>query len=215
MDKGFKDLYALLDIPPTASSEEIKTAYRKQVKKFHPDKDPEKNVDRRYFHEIVAAYDVLSDKRKKMAYDEERKFVSRYKIKVPPQPDLNWLLQETNDLLAFLSRRDRYMINQSRFQEYVSQLYNPDHLHLLGGADAEMSKVLDPAVFQVIRQLPDKMFRDYYQIIFTSNHKDVYEKQYKVQIRLNQWHRYKVGIIFLIAFLLVLLMVFLFPGLKR
>ena len=63
-----KDPYKLLGVPKTASDDEIRKAYRKLAKKYHPDvnKDP-KSQGR--FKEISAAYTLLSDKDMKKRYD--------------------------------------------------------------------------------------------------------------------------------------------------
>ncbi len=64
-----KSLYETLEIPATASESEIKKAYRKLARKYHPDvnKDPEAEEK---FKEINAAYEILSDKEKKAQYDQ-------------------------------------------------------------------------------------------------------------------------------------------------
>ena len=63
-----KDPYKLLGVPKTASDDDIRKAYRKLAKKYHPDvnKDP-KSQER--FKEISAAYSLLSDKDMKKRYD--------------------------------------------------------------------------------------------------------------------------------------------------
>ncbi|MDE2019027.1 MAG: molecular chaperone DnaJ [Patescibacteria group bacterium] len=61
-----KDYYQILGIAKTASDEEIKKAYRKLAHQFHPDKP---GGDERKFKEINEAYQVLSDKNKRMQYD--------------------------------------------------------------------------------------------------------------------------------------------------
>jgi molecular chaperone DnaJ len=61
-----KNYYDILGVDKTASQEEIKKAYRKLSKQFHPDVNPE-GAER--FKEIAGAYDVLGDEQKKSKYD--------------------------------------------------------------------------------------------------------------------------------------------------
>lgn len=70
----FRDYYALLDIPFSATEANIKTAYRKMARLFHPDMHPEETE--RYtvlFREINEAYETLSDSYKKEMYDLQYK----------------------------------------------------------------------------------------------------------------------------------------------
>ncbi|NLN13899.1 MAG: J domain-containing protein [Arcobacter skirrowii] len=64
-----KSLYETLEVSENATAEEIKKAYRKLARKYHPDvnKDPKAEYK---FKEINAAYEVLSDPQKKQQYDQ-------------------------------------------------------------------------------------------------------------------------------------------------
>jgi len=61
--------YELLGVKPDASADEIRKAYRKLAKQFHPDINPGKPEAEARFKEISAAYDLLSDSDKRARYD--------------------------------------------------------------------------------------------------------------------------------------------------
>ncbi len=66
----FKDYYATLGVSKTATAKEIKQAYRKLARKYHPDVNPgDKSAESR-FKEINEAYEVLGDPEKRKKYDE-------------------------------------------------------------------------------------------------------------------------------------------------
>lgn len=64
-----KSLYTTLEIAPSASEAEIKKAYRKLARQYHPDVNKDPAAEEK-FKEINAAYEVLSDKDKKAKYDQ-------------------------------------------------------------------------------------------------------------------------------------------------
>ncbi len=64
-----KSLYETLDVSESASADEIKKAYRKLARKYHPDINKEPEAEEK-FKEINAAYEILSDKEKKQQYDQ-------------------------------------------------------------------------------------------------------------------------------------------------
>lgn len=64
----YKDYYKILGVARTASADEIKKAYRKLAREFHPDKNKAKGAEDR-FKEINEANEVLSDAEKRKAYD--------------------------------------------------------------------------------------------------------------------------------------------------
>jgi molecular chaperone DnaJ len=64
-----KSLYDALGVSKSASQDEIKKAYRKLVREYHPDKNPGDKQAEDRFKEVQAAYDVLSDPEKRKQYD--------------------------------------------------------------------------------------------------------------------------------------------------
>lgn len=63
------DYYDILEVQRNASQDEIKKAYRKKAVKYHPDKNPGDAEAEKRFKEISEAYEVLSDEKKRQAYD--------------------------------------------------------------------------------------------------------------------------------------------------
>ncbi|HLW43606.1 MAG TPA: DnaJ domain-containing protein, partial [Candidatus Acidoferrales bacterium] len=65
-----RDYYEVLEVTREATSEQIKSAYRKAALKHHPDRNPENKSDAEHkFREASEAYSVLSDPQKRAAYD--------------------------------------------------------------------------------------------------------------------------------------------------
>jgi molecular chaperone DnaJ len=65
-----RDLYEILGVSKTATEAELKKAYRRMAMKFHPDRNPDDAEAEAKFKEAKEAYEILSDSRKRAAYDQ-------------------------------------------------------------------------------------------------------------------------------------------------
>src|SRR4029077_6946364 len=66
----FRDYYKVLGVERSATEAEIKTAYRKLARKYHPDVNPNNKEAERRFKEANEAYQVIGDAEKRKKYDE-------------------------------------------------------------------------------------------------------------------------------------------------
>ena len=65
-----RDYYEVLGVDKSASEDEIKRAYKKMARKYHPDLNPDNKEAEEKFKEVNEAYEVLSDSDKKARYDQ-------------------------------------------------------------------------------------------------------------------------------------------------
>lgn len=75
----YKDYYAILGVPRTASAEELKKAFRKLAREHHPDANKGAKKSEEKFKEINEAYDVLSDVKKRQVYDRMGENYEQYR----------------------------------------------------------------------------------------------------------------------------------------
>src|SRR6202171_2884109 len=79
----YKDYYAILGVERGAGDDEIKKAYRKLARKYHPDVSKEPNAEER-FKEVSEAYETLKDAEKRAAYDQLGRHAAGQEFRPPP-----------------------------------------------------------------------------------------------------------------------------------
>src|SRR5688500_6991665 len=78
-----KDFYKVLGVSKTADADEIKKAYRKLARKYHPDSNAGDATAEAKFKEVSEAYDVVGDPKKRKEYDEARRLFGSGGFRMP------------------------------------------------------------------------------------------------------------------------------------
>jgi len=78
-----KDFYKVLGVSKTADADEIKKAYRKLARQYHPDSNAGDTKAEAKFKEVSEAYDVVGDPKKRKEYDEARRLFGSGGFRMP------------------------------------------------------------------------------------------------------------------------------------
>jgi curved DNA-binding protein len=99
----FKDYYEVLGVSKTATADDIKKAYRKLARKYHPDVNPGDKSTEERFKEINEAYEVLSDPDKRKRYDQ---LGANWKAGADFTPPPGWENAQFGDLGGIFGREE-------------------------------------------------------------------------------------------------------------
>ena len=122
----YKDYYKILGIKRDASEADIKKAYRRLARKYHPDVSKEKDAEQR-FKEVGEAYEVLRDPQKRGAYDQ---LGANWKAGQEFRPPPGW---EQFDFGGFGNVNSGFQ-SASGFSDFFESLFGGGFSHASGGA---------------------------------------------------------------------------------
>ena len=119
---AFINLYKILNIPSKANASEIKAAYRRLVKIWHPDRNQGSKSSEEKFKEIQSAYETLSNPKQKRLYDFKYKDELERAEETQTRPPQNTKPWKTAD--SYKSRLDRLWKQYENLHEEKNRTYN-------------------------------------------------------------------------------------------
>ena len=158
-----KNHYQTLRLPPNASQEDIKKAFRKLALQFHPDKNDTAS-SHALFLEIQESYIILSDPKKKKLYDEERYFSGLSSRKEPTQITAGWILKLAQELRKHTAYLHSYDLNHTALYDYTLLILSDTHLAYL---EAENDPDTNSRLVEELLMAVNKINYAYYEKITT------------------------------------------------
>jgi molecular chaperone DnaJ len=210
---AFQDHYQVLNVRISASTEEIKKAFRKLALKYHPDKNTEPAAARRYA-EIQEAYLVLKDKTKRAAYNYQRYRQDPKKNARPLAETAEQVLQLSIALQEKIAGLDPYRIDLDLLGYEVQDLLSARNLAILQeDADPVINTKFVLYVLESARALPVVAIKNIVAILGTipgrngsiEKELDSFLRQIQMQ---HYWDRYKTWVALAVAVLFCLLLLF-------
>ena len=126
-----KDYYNILNIPTTATADEVKKAFRKLALLYHPDKHPDTRFANAKFTELKEAYQVLGDRKKRAEYNYSRYFQSAGSVYQPLAACADDILQSSIELRNKIAGMDPFRIDRDQLFYEASRILSDHNINLL------------------------------------------------------------------------------------
>lgn len=204
-----KDYYQILELEPSASLPEVKKAYRKLAKQYHPDKNNNDPYATALFTDIKEAYEMLSDPAKKEYYLQQRWYhQSTGNRKTQEVITPVTVLKQALELEQYVSKIDVFRMDKMGLQHYIMDLI-PDtsieKLHQFNEPDTIRQIV--SILLQAIKPLPPIYTKDIFiQLKKLSDKDPVATEQLNIFIRQRQKksHREKYSLVVIIILTIII-----------
>lgn len=151
-----KDYYSILQLPPSASLQEIKKAYRQLAQQYHPDKhdnDPYKVVQ---FAEIKEAYEILSNPFKKNYYLQQRWYSQSIGKKFSADQPITpaGILKQCLELNRYAASLDIHRMDRKGLADYVCDLLSNSTIgQLKNFNEPEINKTIIISILDTMERL--------------------------------------------------------------
>ena len=155
-----KDYYKILELPTTASLQDIRRSFRRLAHQYHPDKNDGSHMAAARFREIQEAYQTLSDPKKREAYHYQRWYVrstGKSFTSAPLTPAL--ILQECRLLQQYVASMNTFHLRYDAVSLHIRELLTENAIGLLKEQqDVSVNQAIIQSLLTSIQPLPRKFF---------------------------------------------------------
>jgi molecular chaperone DnaJ len=150
-----KDHYKTLEISTQASPQEIKEAYRRMARRYHPDKNEDLHKATAYFQDIQEAYEVLSNPARRRTYDKELRHAGQYQWQKKDQLySTEQVLKQAASLVKYINTLDGRSIHYDALADYILALLSEENILLLQrAADADTNALITKHILYVCESM--------------------------------------------------------------
>ena len=153
-----KAYYPILQVPHSASPEEIKRSFRKLAVQYHPDKNEGNSIAEERFKEIKEAYEILYNTEKRQDYHYKR-FASVYEYSILTP---GFILKQCLELKKFTSVIQHYHINYDLLSHQIKEILSEQSLAVL---EKENDLSLNKSILQLMIDTSDPLPYPYFLTI--------------------------------------------------
>jgi curved DNA-binding protein CbpA len=193
-----KDYYKILELPTTASLQEIKRAFRRLAQQYHPDKNNGSHLAAAQFLEIQEAYKTLSDPKMREAYHYQRWYVrstGKPFASAPLTPAS--ILQECRLLQQYVASMNMFHLRFDAVSLHIRELLTANAIGmLLEQKDQAINRAIIESVLTSARPLPKKFFLPIAELLLQLAEDDAtahtnIEEALKDKRQRHLWDKYK------------------------
>ncbi|HUR67473.1 MAG TPA: DnaJ domain-containing protein [Chitinophagaceae bacterium] len=211
-----KDYYGILELPPSATQQEIKKAYRKLAQQHHPDKNDNDPYSGNKFAEIKEAYEVLTNPSTKEYYLQQRWYDQSMGKKRSAQvmtPDS--ILKQALELERYVAKLDAFRMDKQGLHDHIMAIVdNPTVQKLNNFNERDINNEIVSALVKSLKPLP-LFYINSLQQQLNKIHKDdrtqeILEQLVRSKQKAHEQDKYRIWVILLTV--LVLCMIIFFAG---
>jgi molecular chaperone DnaJ len=201
-----KDYYKILELPTTASHQEIKRSFRRLAQQYHPDKNSDSHMAAAHFREIHEAYQVLSDPKKREAYHYQRWYVrstGKPFASAPLTPA--HILHECRVLEKYVSSMNIFHIRFDAVSLHIRELLTPNAIGILHERhDTAINREIVKSILTSAHPLPNKFFTPLAELLLQLAGDDVTAQSTIKEALLKKkqrhvWDKYKWVVVLIIT----------------